>query len=78
MNIETDKNYCIQGHVTKCQIECKEMPFFINNSGDIAFREATNVVMDVFGNTHKYSLEIVKGLNAAYKMGYEMDRVEWK
>ena len=60
MNIETDKNYCIQGHVT------------------IAFREATNVVMGVFGNTHKYSLEIVKGLNAAYKMGYEMDRVEWK
>ena len=64
----------MQDSITQHQVECSEMPFFINNNGDIAYREQYHVVMDIFGRSQKYAIEIVKGLNDAYKKGYEMDR----
>ena len=67
-----------QGSVAQHQVYCKEMPLFVNNNGDIAYREPHHVVLDIFGSSSKYALEIVKGLNDAYKKGYEMDRVIWK
>lgn len=78
MNPETDKNYCMQGHLTQHQLTCTEMPFFINNNGDIAYREATNVMLEITGKCDVTTKAVLKSLNRAYKLGYEMDWVEWK
>lgn len=74
-NIETS-SMCISGSVTQVQVYCKEMPYFVNNNGDIAFREPHNVIF--YMNSHQSAVEVCKGLNAAFKAGYEQDRVEWK
>jgi len=68
----------MQGSVKQYQVKCSEMPFFLNNNGDIAYRESHDVLLEVFGSSQRYSPEIVKALNEAYKRGYEMDRVIWK
>src|ERR1035437_5999782 len=70
---ETDKSYCIQGTVTQHWIKCKEMPFFVNNNGDIAYREANNVMLEITGKCDTTTKAVLKSLNQAYKLGYEMD-----
>jgi hypothetical protein len=76
--MEHETPICLQGSVKQYQVFCKEMPFFVNNNGDIAYRESYDVIIEIYGRTCKYSHELVHALNDAYKRGYEMDRVIWK
>lgn len=72
-------NECLCGTIKKQQIKCKELPFFINNNGDIAYLEPTNLFA-ALKNSHLHyniTLEVVKALNLAYKYGFEKDKFEW-
>lgn len=79
-NHNSSTEYCLQGTVTRHQVECKEMPFFVNSNGDIAYREPYNIIFEqTNGRRHNNTMyEMCKALNIAYKYGYEMDRVEYK
>lgn len=74
----TTQTVCQQGFVTKRQVLCTKIPFFINSNGDIAFETPHNVVYDIDAGREKLAKEIVTGLNDAFKLGYECDRFEWE
>lgn len=66
-----------QGSVKQQQVFCKEMPFFINSNGDIAYRNPHDVIMDISFGRRRLAETIVRGLNEAYKLGYEYQRTAW-
>lgn len=77
-NTITSDSVCQQGSVKLTQVLCNEMPFFVNNNGDIAYRDPHNVIIDVDYGRKSLAEKIVVGLNEAYKLGFEYERFEWK
>ena len=67
-----------QCNVSQRQVLCKEMPFFVNTNGDIAYRNPHYVILDVDYGRGKLANTIVKALNEAYKLGFEYQRLEWR